>query len=138
MTLTPDLIEQAATELLARRASARQGPRLPAPCRPESLEDAWLIQQTVTRRLAQPIGGWKTSLPSPGKQVAAPIYGPTVCQGADCTLPVLPGQSSVRSSRNWLLCWPPTCPPAPSPIQAPKSIRPLGCSPGSRRIRSSE
>lgn len=96
MTLTPDLIEQAATELLARRASARQGPRLPAPCRPETLEDAWLIQQAVTRGLAQPVGGWKASLPSPGKQVAAPIYGPTVCQGADCALPVLPEQSSVR------------------------------------------
>lgn len=96
MTLTPDLIEQAATELLARRTSTRQGPRLPASCRPETLEDGWLIQQAVTRRLAQPVGGWKTSLPSPGKQVAAPIYGPTVCQGADCTLPVLPGQGSVR------------------------------------------
>ena len=72
MTLTPDLIEQAATELLARRTSTRQGPRLPASCRPETLEDGWLIQQAVTRRLAQPVGGWKTSLPSPGKQVAAP------------------------------------------------------------------
>ncbi len=96
MPLTPELITQAATELAARRASARQSPRLPESCRPADLEDGWQIQQEVTCRLALPVGGWKAALPSPGKLVAAPIYGPTVRQGADCALPVLPGQSSVR------------------------------------------
>ena len=87
MTMSSELIEQAATELLARRASARQGPRLPQDCRPADFEDAWQIQQAVSRRLGQPIGGWKSALPSPGKQVVATIYAPTIDHGAECALP---------------------------------------------------
>lgn len=96
MPLDHALIEQAATELIARRHRGTPGPRLPEACRPQSLEDAWQIQQAVTRRLALPIGGWKASLPTPGKQVVAPIYAPTLCQGADCTLPFRPAQDGVR------------------------------------------
>lgn len=90
------LIEQAATEFTARRQRGAPGPRLPESCRPQSLEEAWQIQQAVTRRLAQPIGGWKASLPGPGKLTAAPIYAPTICQGADCALPYRPAPGGVR------------------------------------------
>lgn len=82
MPLTPELIAQAATELIARRAHRQQGPRLPALCRPADLEDGWQVQQEVSRRLGLPIGGWKAALPSPGKRVLAPIYMPTISHGA--------------------------------------------------------
>jgi 2-keto-4-pentenoate hydratase len=96
MPLDHALIEQAATELIARRHRGAPGPRLPESCRPQSLEDAWEIQQAVTRRLALPVGGWKASLPSPGKLTAAPIYAPTVCHGAKCTLPFALAEGAVR------------------------------------------
>ena len=82
MPLTRALLAQAATELIARRTAARQGPRLPELCRPADLEDGWQVQQEVTRRLGQPIGGWKASLPSPGKLGAAPIYQPSISRAA--------------------------------------------------------
>jgi len=90
MPLSPELITEAAFELVARRTSARQGPRLPPICRPADVEDGWQIQQEVTRRLALPVGGWKTALPSPGKLVAAPIYAATVRHGATCAVPAAP------------------------------------------------
>ena len=90
MPLSPELITEAAFELVARRTSARQGPRLPPICRPADVEDGWQIQQEVTRRLALPVGGWKTALPSPGKLVAAPIYAATVRRGATCAVPAAP------------------------------------------------
>jgi len=96
MPLTHMQIAQAATEFIARRARGEPGPRLPAPCRPADLEDAWQIQQAVSHRLGLPVGGWKAALPSPGKLVAAPIYAPTVCRGADCALPFRPAHHAVR------------------------------------------
>lgn len=97
MPLTPELIAQAAAELIHRRTHARPGPRLPEACRPATLEDAWQIQQEVTRQLALPIAGWKAALPSPGKQVVAPIYAPTLCQGARCALPGGPAADAIRA-----------------------------------------
>ena len=86
MPLTRALLAQAATELIARRTAARQGPRLPELCRPADLEDGWQVQQEVTRRLGQPIGGWKASLPGPGKLGAAPIYQPSISRAAVCAV----------------------------------------------------
>lgn len=96
MSMTPELIAQAATELVARRTSARPGPRLNETCRPADLEDAWRIQQEVTRHLALPVGGWKAALPGPGKLVAAPIYAPTLSQGVRCALPLGAAADGVR------------------------------------------
>jgi 2-keto-4-pentenoate hydratase len=87
---------QAATELIARRNSARQGPRLPEALRPLDLEAGWQLQQQVTRRLGQPVGGWKASLPQPGKLVAAPIYQPVISREAVCAVPFPLGADAVK------------------------------------------
>lgn len=97
MPLTPELIAQAATELIARRSSGQQGPRLSELCRPADLEDGWQVQQEVSRRLGLPIGGWKAALPSPGKRVLAPIYAATISHGAPlCTLHFSPATNTVQ------------------------------------------
>jgi 2-keto-4-pentenoate hydratase len=86
MSLTPEQITQAATELTARRNSGQPGQRLPESCRPLDLEDAWQVQQAVTLGLDQPVGGWKASPPSPGKLVMAPIYRPAISRATICTV----------------------------------------------------
>lgn len=86
MPLTPEQITQAAAELTARRNSGQPGPRLPESCRPLELEDAWQVQQAVSRGLGQAVGGWKASPPSPGKLVLAPIYQPAISRAAVCTV----------------------------------------------------
>lgn len=87
---------QAATELIARRDSAKQGPRLPEALRPLDLEAGWQLQQQVTRQLGQPVGGWKASLPQPGKLVAAPIYQPVISREAVCAVPFPLGADAVK------------------------------------------
>lgn len=87
---------QAATELIARRNSAKQGPRLPEALRPLDLEDGWQVLQEVTRRLGQTVGGWKASLPQPGKLVAAPIYQPVISRAAICAVPFPAGADVVK------------------------------------------
>lgn len=99
MPLTFELIAQAALELTARRISARQGPRLPEICRPADVEDGWQIQQEVSRRLALPVGGWKTALPSPGKLVAAPIYAANIRRGLACAVPAGPAGPAADSAQ---------------------------------------
>lgn len=86
MPLAQYLRDQSATELIARRATLQPGPRLPEVCRPADLEGGWQVQQEVTRRLGLPVGGWKASLPSLGKLVAAPIYAPTISRTPLCTV----------------------------------------------------
>lgn len=68
---------------------------MPGSSRPVDLEDGWLIQQEVTRRLGQPVAGWKASPPSPGKLVAAPIYQPALCRAAICSVPFPLGATAV-------------------------------------------
>lgn len=86
MPLTPEQITQAATELAARRNSGKPGARLPENCRPLELEDAWQVQQAVSRALGQAVGGWKASPPSPGKLVLAPIYQAAISRAAVCSV----------------------------------------------------
>lgn len=87
---------QAATELIARRHSAKPGPRLPEALRPLDLEAGWQLQQEVTRQLGQAVGGWKASLPQPGKLVAARIYQPVVSREAICSVPFPSGADAVK------------------------------------------
>ncbi len=96
MSLSPEHITQAATELTARRNSGKPGPRLPESCRPLELEDAWQVQQAVTLALGQAVGGWKAALPSPGKLVLAPVYRPSISRSALCSVP-FPVDSSPDS-----------------------------------------
>lgn len=74
--MTP--IEQAAQHLVTLRQTCQPGPRLPEAIRPTDLETAFAIQTKVSELLGHAIGGWKCSLPSPGKIVIAPIYQPTI------------------------------------------------------------
>ena len=87
---------QAATELSTRRNSGAPGPRLPESCRPLDLEDAWRVQQAVTRRLGQAVGGWKASVPSPGKLPAAPIHQPAINSAPLCTVAFPAGSDTVK------------------------------------------
>ncbi|WP_139237327.1 fumarylacetoacetate hydrolase family protein [Polaromonas sp. YR568] len=87
---------QAATELIARRKSGQQGPRLPEALRPLDLEAGWQVQQEVTRQLAQPVGGWKASVPRTGKLPAAPIYLPTLSREAVCAVAFPAGADTVK------------------------------------------
>jgi len=96
MPLPPEQITHAASELAARRTSGKTGPRLPESCRPQELEDAWQVQQAVTRTLGQAVGGWKASLPSAGKLVVGPIYQPAISRAALCSVP-FPTDSSPDS-----------------------------------------
>jgi 2-keto-4-pentenoate hydratase len=69
-----DLVEEAARLLCAARGGTPVH-ELPSSCRPQSDADAYQIQDAVTRRLGQPIGGWKVGVASPAAAAfCAPIY----------------------------------------------------------------
>ncbi|HAP24700.1 MAG TPA: hydratase [Achromobacter sp.] len=69
----------AARFLIAARQTGVAGPRLPAECRPQSLGQAFAVQQRTAELLSETrqdrIAAWKSALPSPEKTVVAPIYG---------------------------------------------------------------
>jgi 2-keto-4-pentenoate hydratase len=72
--MLPDLAEEAARLLCAARGGSPVH-ELPPNCRPQSDADAYQIQDAVTRRLRQPIGGWKVGAASPAAAAfCAPIY----------------------------------------------------------------
>ncbi|MFJ3464379.1 2-keto-4-pentenoate hydratase [Achromobacter spanius] len=68
----------AARFLIAARQTGVAGPRLPAECRPQSLGQAFAVQQRTAELLRDTrqdsIAAWKSALPSPEKTVVAPIY----------------------------------------------------------------
>lgn len=69
-----DYIEEAARLLCAARGG---GPvhELPPACRPQSDADAYEIQDAVTRRLGETVGGWKIGAASPkAAAFCAPIF----------------------------------------------------------------
>ena len=69
-----DLAEEAARLLCAARGGTPVH-ELPPNCRPQSDADAYQIQDAVTRRLAQPVGGWKVGAASSAAAAfCAPIY----------------------------------------------------------------
>lgn len=81
MSLSPQAIASAATILCQRRRTGTQGPVLPDACRPQTLSDAWSVQQGVAAQFAQmgdAVGGWKCGTPAPDRLVVAPIYRSTV------------------------------------------------------------
>lgn len=85
----------AARILIAAREAGVAGPRLPAACRPQTLGQAFAVQQCTARLLRQSgqddIAAWKSALPSPEKTVVAPIYASTVSQAGNipCRTPVV-------------------------------------------------
>lgn len=68
----------AARFLIAARQAGVAGPRLPAEFRPQSLGQAFAVQQRTAELLRETrqdtIAAWKSALPSPEKTVVAPIY----------------------------------------------------------------
>jgi len=71
----------AARYLLAARDAGAAGSRIPAECRPQTLGQAFAVQQRTAELLlgrGDAIGAWKSSLPSPEKTVVAPIYASTI------------------------------------------------------------
>ncbi len=77
--LTSAQIDQAALHLLAARRAAQPGPRLPESCRPRELRDALAIQRRVQALLGAATGGWKCSLPAPGRAISyAAIFAPSI------------------------------------------------------------
>jgi len=72
--MLPDRVEEAARLLCAARGGTPLH-ELPPDCRPQSDADAYLIQEAVTRRLGEAIGGWKVGAASPSVAAfCAPIY----------------------------------------------------------------
>jgi 2-keto-4-pentenoate hydratase len=70
-------IEEAAKQLLQARKTGTKLVSLSEPLRPTSAQDAYAIQQIVTRQLGS-IGGWKVGAPNPE---ATPMCGPMFAAG---------------------------------------------------------
>lgn len=78
---------QAATALLERRAAGTKAPRLEAAIRPDSLEEALMVQAQMIAQHSAPVGGWKCLLPPAENQlVVAPIFADSINRGASCKL----------------------------------------------------
>src|ERR1700694_5735193 len=75
--------DAAARHLVAARTARRPGERLPEACRPADVADALAIQERVRELLGTAIGGWKCSLPSAGREIAAaPIFASAITSGS--------------------------------------------------------
>lgn len=100
MTYDPGRAVEAARVLSTRRLAGLRGPVLPASCRPTDLAAALMVQEAVSRELAQRAGeqvaGWKCGLPEPGKWVLAPLYAGTVCRDASRPCPVWARDGRVK------------------------------------------
>jgi 2-keto-4-pentenoate hydratase len=75
-------IDNAAKHIVAARQAGVPGGRIPEADRPTTPEEALAVQDKVTALLGQEIGGWKCSLPSDGKIIAAPIYAVDITKSA--------------------------------------------------------
>ena len=83
------IAETAARHLIAARLARRPGARLPESARPADCETALAIQRRVGQLLGLAIGGWKCSLPTPERPIAAaPIYAPSITANSPC--PIIP------------------------------------------------
>jgi len=79
-SISTTTLQQAAAILAKRRQRGEIGPLLDESLRPQSLTDAFALQQQVAVAMAEPIAGWKCLLPTPDKMVVAPIYQSTVAR----------------------------------------------------------
>ncbi|WP_372741444.1 hypothetical protein [Neptunomonas sp.] len=86
----PVQIEQAADALLTRRINNTITARLAPALRPQTLQDAFAIQQAVVRKMADKqidsVGGWKCALPDADKLIASPIFASTVYNQSPCPI----------------------------------------------------
>jgi len=94
--MTDNKFSLAATELLSRRVAGTKAPRLPADIRPETIEEALLVQEQMAAQRNDSIGGWKCLLPFDDKVIVGPIFSDTVQTGAVCHLLVDKNKARVE------------------------------------------
>lgn len=81
-----DAVERAAALLVEARRGRRTVPEIPAAFRPASLEEAYAVQDAVSRALG-PVGGWKVGASSPAAEPRrAPLLASRLHEGP-ATLP---------------------------------------------------
>lgn len=86
----------AARHLVAARTARRPGARLPDACRPADADAGLAIQRRVGEMLGFDIAGWKCSVPTPERRIAAaPIFAPTIRIVAPC--PIIPIAGKARA-----------------------------------------
>lgn len=66
--------EQAAQYLLAARQAGEPGDRIPEEMRPETMAEAYAVQEAFLSLTGLEIGGWKCAPPGKGKGFAAPVF----------------------------------------------------------------
>src|ERR1043166_9986145 len=69
---------EAAAAALVRARQGQPIARLPETVRPQSEADSYAIQDSVSRRLGENVGGYKVGLSPEGGIFCAPIYGSRV------------------------------------------------------------
>lgn len=83
-------VEEAADALLSRRLNHQITARLAPALRPQTLEDAFAIQQAMVDKLMDKqidsVGGWKCALPDADKLIASPIFASTVFNQSPCPI----------------------------------------------------
>ena len=85
--ITSCKFSQAAAELLKRRAADAKYAQLGTDIRPNSINDALLIQNEMLIQNKSAVGAWKSLLPPAEDQVvAAPIFADTINRGKCCSL----------------------------------------------------
>ena len=78
---------QAATQLLNLRVAGSKAQRLNEEVRPNSIDDALVVQAEMVTQCGDLIGGWKCLLPPAENQVVvAPIFARTINRGSICKL----------------------------------------------------
>lgn len=78
---------QAAATLLKRRVAGTKAQCLDATIRPDSLEDALMVQAQMMEQRSDSVGGWKCLLPPAENQlVVAPIFSDSINRGPICKL----------------------------------------------------
>jgi 2-keto-4-pentenoate hydratase len=94
---TTEMRDAAARHLIAARASRRPGERLPEACRPADVADALAIQERVRELLRASIGGWKCSVPSAAREIAAaPIFTSTITSNSPCAILPIEGKARIE------------------------------------------
>ena len=94
---TAEMRDAAARHLVAARRARRPGERLPEACRPADIKDALAIQERVRELLRAEIGGWKCSVPSVAREIAAaPIFASTITSNSPCTILPIEGKARIE------------------------------------------
>jgi 2-keto-4-pentenoate hydratase len=94
---TTEMRDAAARHLVAARTARRPGERLPEACRPTDVADALAIQERVRELLGVAIGGWKCSVPSAEREIAAaPIFASTITSDSPCPMLPIGGKARIE------------------------------------------